>query len=115
MKHSWLALLASTAASVQAQQQTPLVLDSHDDVRLHQFEPSVKRVAVIGAGKSHCVCQHTMLINTRAGISGLQIAAQLIDRNFTVRLFDRAPGPGGNWFYSEETQVRESYPYVVVA
>lgn len=48
------------------------------------------------------------------GVLGLQIAAQLMDRNFTVRLFDRAPGPVGNWLYSEEHQVPEFYPYVLV-
>ncbi|KAJ7708114.1 hypothetical protein B0H17DRAFT_1273814 [Mycena rosella] len=53
----------------------------------------ISRVAVIGAGPS-----------------GLQIAAQLIAANLTVRLFERAPSPGGDWFYTEETPVREAYP-----
>ena len=60
------------------------------------FPHPIKRVAVIGAGPS-----------------GLQVAAELLEHNFTVRLFDRSPGPGGNWLYSEEYPVRESYPYVV--
>lgn len=44
------------------------------------------------------------------GPAGLQAAAGLIAENFTVRLFERAPAPGGNWFYTEETPVREPYP-----
>ncbi|KAJ7460322.1 FAD/NAD-P-binding domain-containing protein [Mycena latifolia] len=57
-----------------------------------QFHHPIKRVAVVGAGPS-----------------GLQVTARLVEHNFTVRLFDRAPHPGGNWQYSEETPVRE-YP-----
>ncbi|KAJ7218309.1 FAD/NAD-P-binding domain-containing protein [Mycena rebaudengoi] len=57
------------------------------------FHHPIKRVAVIGAGPA-----------------GLQAAAKLIEHNFTVRLFDRSPGPGGNWFYTDETPARESYP-----
>ena len=57
------------------------------------FNHTIKRVAVIGAGPS-----------------GLQIAASLVKHNFTVRVLDRAPGPGGNWFYTDEVPVRESYP-----
>ncbi|KAJ7735643.1 FAD/NAD-P-binding domain-containing protein [Mycena maculata] len=57
------------------------------------FHHPIRRVAVIGAGPA-----------------GLQAAAKLIEHNFTVRLFERAPHPGGNWLYSEETPVREPYP-----
>ncbi|KAJ7474925.1 FAD/NAD-P-binding domain-containing protein [Mycena latifolia] len=57
------------------------------------FPNPIKRVAVIGAGPS-----------------GLQAAAHLIAANFTIRLFERAPSPGGNWFYTEETPAREAYP-----
>ncbi|KAJ7676510.1 FAD/NAD-P-binding domain-containing protein [Mycena polygramma] len=59
------------------------------------FPRPIARVAVIGAGPA-----------------GLQAAAHLLDANLTVRLFERAPSPGGNWFYTEETPVREAYPYV---
>ncbi|KAI0821409.1 FAD/NAD-P-binding domain-containing protein [Irpex lacteus] len=65
----------------------------HDPTRWTVFNNTIKRVAVIGAGPA-----------------GLQAAAALAEHNFTVRLFDRAPGPGGNWLYSEEVPVRESYP-----
>ncbi|KAJ7587120.1 hypothetical protein C8J56DRAFT_1051412 [Mycena floridula] len=57
------------------------------------FNHTIKRVAVIGAGPA-----------------GLQAAAQLVKDNFTVRLFEQAPGPGGNWLYSDEVPLRESYP-----
>ncbi|KAJ7707006.1 FAD/NAD-P-binding domain-containing protein [Mycena olivaceomarginata] len=57
------------------------------------FDHPIRRVAVVGAGPA-----------------GLQAAAKLIEHNFMVRLFERAPHPGGNWLYSEETPVRESYP-----
>ncbi|KAJ7028600.1 FAD/NAD-P-binding domain-containing protein [Mycena alexandri] len=57
------------------------------------FHHPIRRVAVVGAGPA-----------------GLQAAAKLIEHNFTVRLFERAPHPGGNWLYSEETPVREPYP-----
>ncbi|KAJ7673996.1 FAD/NAD-P-binding domain-containing protein [Mycena polygramma] len=57
------------------------------------FPQAITRVAVIGAGPS-----------------GLQAAAHLLGANLTVRLFERAPSPGGNWFYTEETPVREAYP-----
>ncbi|KAJ6583889.1 FAD/NAD-P-binding domain-containing protein [Mycena vulgaris] len=57
------------------------------------FHHPIRRVAVVGAGPA-----------------GLQAAAKLVEHNFTVRLFERAPHPGGNWLYSEETPLREPYP-----
>ncbi|KAF5364604.1 hypothetical protein D9758_005614 [Tetrapyrgos nigripes] len=57
------------------------------------FNSTIKRVAVIGAGPA-----------------GLLAATELVAHNFTVRLFEKAPGPGGNWLYSEQIPVRESYP-----
>ncbi|KAK7022194.1 dimethylaniline monooxygenase [Favolaschia claudopus] len=63
------------------------------DAQKPVFHHPIERVAVVGAGPA-----------------GLQAAAHLVEHNFTVRLFERAPHPGGNWFYSEETPSRESYP-----
>jgi NADPH-dependent 2,4-dienoyl-CoA reductase/sulfur reductase-like enzyme len=76
-------------------QQAPFA--SQPDAKWTVFHHPIKRVAVIGAGPA-----------------GLQAAAKLVEHNFTVRLFDRAPSPGGNWFYTDETPVREPYPYVLV-
>ncbi|KAJ7060795.1 FAD/NAD(P)-binding domain-containing protein [Mycena amicta] len=55
----------------------------------------IRSVAVIGAGPA-----------------GLQAASALLSHatNLSVRLFDRAPAPGGNWFYSEDVPAREKYP-----
>lgn len=64
--------------------------DSH-----YQFERKIERVAVIGAGPS-----------------GLQRAAALIEHGFQVRLFERAPKPGGQWFYTDEIPVSAPFPYV---
>ncbi|KAF5371257.1 hypothetical protein D9758_004238 [Tetrapyrgos nigripes] len=94
-----LAVLAGATSGAFAQQ---IVLDNTFQTHLHPntesnkwtvFNSTIKRVAVIGAGPA-----------------GLQAAATLVAHNFTVRLFDRAPGPGGNWLYSEQVPVRESYP-----
>ncbi|KZV64547.1 FAD/NAD-P-binding domain-containing protein [Peniophora sp. CONT] len=57
------------------------------------FPHPIKRVAVIGAGPS-----------------GLQVAAELKEYDFNVTLFERAPGPGGNWRFTDDIPVRESYP-----
>ncbi|KAJ4490677.1 FAD/NAD-P-binding domain-containing protein [Lentinula aciculospora] len=67
--------------------------DEQASEKWYKFNSTIKRVAVIGAGPA-----------------GLQAAATFIKHNFTVRLFDRAPGPGGNWLYSDEVPVREPYP-----
>lgn len=53
----------------------------------------LKRVAVIGAGPS-----------------GLMHAATLIEQGFEVRLFERAPKPGGQWFYTDKTPVSAPFP-----
>ncbi|KAJ7749266.1 FAD/NAD-P-binding domain-containing protein [Mycena maculata] len=83
--------LLVNALSAAAYWQIPLSSESTDS----QWAPHrpISRVAVIGAGPA-----------------GLQAAAKLVEHNFTVRLFDRAPSPGGNWFYTDETPVREPYP-----
>jgi cation diffusion facilitator CzcD-associated flavoprotein CzcO len=81
------------AALSVAAQQTPFSTASES--QWTEFHHPIKSVAVIGAGPA-----------------GLQAAAKLVEHNFTVRLFDRSPGPGGNWFYTDETPIREPYPCV---
>ncbi|KAF7336155.1 Dimethylaniline monooxygenase [Mycena venus] len=91
-----LAFLVLNAISVASQSPFQIVFKSQpktEPTGTFQFHHPIRRVAVVGAGPS-----------------GLQTTARLVEHNFTVRLFDRAPHPGGNWQYSEETPVRESYP-----
>ncbi|KAJ7090966.1 FAD/NAD-P-binding domain-containing protein [Mycena crocata] len=85
-------LLAISLATVTSHQ---FVYHSSDDntSKWTIFSQPIARVAVIGAGPS-----------------GLQAAAHLLDENIRVRLFERAPKPGGSWFYTESLPVRETYP-----
>ncbi|CAK5265899.1 unnamed protein product [Mycena citricolor] len=61
----------------------------HEQRSLHP----IKTVAVIGAGPA-----------------GLQAASQLLEAGLSARMFDRAPSPGGTWFYTDEVPVPEGYP-----
>ncbi|KAJ7274073.1 FAD/NAD-P-binding domain-containing protein [Mycena rebaudengoi] len=82
-------LAATIATTARADPQT--VLGSSG--QFTTFQHPIRRVAVVGAGPS-----------------GLQAVVHLIAHNFTARLFERAPDPGGNWLYSEEPPLREPYP-----
>lgn len=62
--------------------------------RYYELPNKIERVAVIGAGTG-----------------GLVHASTLLENGFQVRLFDRAPRPGGNWFYSDKTPIPASFPY----
>lgn len=86
-----LALLSLLRAAA-AGQQVVLDNDPHEDP-YHRFAQPIKRVAVVGAGPA-----------------GLQYAAVLRDEGFEVRLFDRAPGPGGNWLSTHEKPIKASFP-----
>lgn len=90
-----LVVLALWLATVSASAQVPLSESLRDDSedQYHHFDPPVRRVAVIGAGPA-----------------GLQYASVLRDEGFNVRLFDRAPGPGGNWFSSRVVPIKASFP-----
>ncbi|KAJ3980842.1 FAD/NAD-P-binding domain-containing protein [Lentinula detonsa] len=106
MHHPWLAvfLLATvhTTSAIADESQNVFninvlrggqSINDESSEKWYKFNSTIKRVAVIGAGPA-----------------GLQAAATFTQHNFTVRLFERAPGPGGNWLYSEEVPVREPYP-----
>ncbi|KAJ7075563.1 FAD/NAD-P-binding domain-containing protein [Mycena belliarum] len=87
-------LIALSVATLPAFAEDQSPLTSHDDdAQWTTFHGPIQRVAVIGAGPA-----------------GLQAAAHLLASNFSVRLFERAPAPGGNWFYTEAVPVREPYP-----
>ncbi|KAJ7042249.1 FAD/NAD-P-binding domain-containing protein [Mycena alexandri] len=85
-------ILATNILPAVAQQA---ILNSSQDNNSQwtTFPHSITRVAVIGAGPNR-----------------LQAAAHLLAANLTVRLYERAQSPGGNWFYAEDTPVREAYP-----
>ncbi|KAJ7196064.1 FAD/NAD-P-binding domain-containing protein [Mycena pura] len=84
-------VLLSALCAAAVAHQAPFSSSSESQYTV--FHHPIKRVAVIGAGPA-----------------GLQAAAKLVEHDFSVRLFERAPGPGGNWFYTDETPVREPYP-----
>ncbi|KAJ7673999.1 FAD/NAD-P-binding domain-containing protein [Mycena polygramma] len=86
-------ILFAAAILPALSQQTTFNSWEDDISRWTTFPHPITRVAVIGAGPA-----------------GLQAAARLLEANLTVRLFERAPSPGGNWFYTEETPAREVYP-----
>ncbi|KAJ7143904.1 FAD/NAD-P-binding domain-containing protein [Mycena epipterygia] len=85
-------LLTATILSAWGQ-QAGFASSVDDSSQWTTFPHPISRVAVIGAGPA-----------------GLQAAAHLLAANLSVRLFERAPSPGGNWFYTEDTPVREVYP-----
>ncbi|KAJ7053003.1 FAD/NAD-P-binding domain-containing protein [Mycena amicta] len=96
MRACFLLLVSSFCFVAYAEQWAAHADDkhSHSGSPWTQFSHPIRRVAVIGAGPA-----------------GLQAAAALLEQtNITVRLFDRAPSPGGIWFYSDELPPREPYP-----
>lgn len=88
----WISAVASSG-------QTPLKSQLHsgpdESENYHVFKHPIKRVAVIGAGAN-----------------GLQQAAVMLDHGFEVRLFERAPMPGGVWLYTDMTPVPAPFPCV---
>ncbi|KAJ7662436.1 hypothetical protein B0H17DRAFT_1144307 [Mycena rosella] len=89
-----LVALVTAVLNVLATSQTVFSSDdSRDGSQWTTFPHPIRRVAVIGAGPA-----------------GLQAASHLLSSNLSVRLFERAPSPGGNWFYTEATPAREPYP-----
>ncbi|KAF8323174.1 FAD/NAD(P)-binding domain-containing protein [Clavulina sp. PMI_390] len=91
-----LVLLLSPSATLG--NQLPLYSSGFDrksqrETQFFKFSTPIKRVAVIGAGPT-----------------GLIHASTLIDEGFEVRLFERAPMPGGQWFYTDRKPVHASFP-----
>lgn len=84
-------LWLSAVAAEQLPLGTKLNKDGSNDY--HVFEHPIKKVAIIGAGAN-----------------GLQQAAVLLEHGFEVRLFERAPLPGGVWLYSDKSTVPVSFP-----
>lgn len=86
----------SLALGAAQASQTPLTgsgtHESHSD-DWFDFASQIKRVAVIGAGAN-----------------GLIHASTLLKAGFEVRLFERAPKPGGQWFYTDKTPVHAAFP-----
>ncbi|KAJ7143908.1 hypothetical protein C8R44DRAFT_724912 [Mycena epipterygia] len=86
-------ILSATTFLPVLSQQVVFPSSVDDSSQWTTFPHPISRVAVIGAGPT-----------------GLQAAAHLLAANLSVRFFERAPSSGGNWFYTEDTPVREEYP-----
>lgn len=100
---TWLFILAwCLHQSVHAEQvhlssSTGHAHHSDENSSWFQLPHKIERVAVIGAGPN-----------------GLQSAATLVADGFQVRLFERAPQPGGAWFYTEKKPIAASFPSVLL-
>ncbi|KAF7303444.1 Dimethylaniline monooxygenase [Mycena indigotica] len=86
--HDYYPLLLLALPATHARQAAFSLADEHW-TPLH----AIRTVAVVGAGPA-----------------GLQAAVALQENGLSVRLFERAPAPGGNWFFSEQLPAREKYP-----
>ncbi|KAF8309282.1 FAD/NAD(P)-binding domain-containing protein [Clavulina sp. PMI_390] len=84
-----LAFFAFSAAATNASQERlrPENLNNAED-QYWQLPNEIRRVAVIGAGPA-----------------GLVFASTLIEHGFEVRMFERAPNPGGIWHYTDKVPV----------
>lgn len=91
-------VLSLTWLSFTIATQVPLVdqirVSPHaNESRYYHFDRKIERVAVIGAGPA-----------------GLQHASAFIDAGFTVRMFERAPMPGGEWLYTDKVPIDAQFP-----
>ncbi|KAJ7060917.1 FAD/NAD(P)-binding domain-containing protein [Mycena amicta] len=93
--HSNMQLLCLLAILPLFVKSNQVPFDDHEEGKYWMPPHPIRNVAVIGAGPA-----------------GLQAVAALLSHasNISVRLFERAPAPGGMWFYSEELPAREAYP-----
>lgn len=94
MKH-WVpaVVLSLGLVSAQAQQWHTTSEREKSSESSYAFEHKVERVAVIGAGAT-----------------GLLHASALLEHGFQVRLFERAPNPGGQWLYTDKTPIPAPFP-----
>lgn len=88
-----LSLSSVTALASQTPLYSPRLRGASHSEDWFDFENSIRRVAVIGAGPG-----------------GLLHASTLIEEGFEVRLFERAPRPGGQWLYTDKTPVHAAFP-----
>ncbi|KAF8309279.1 FAD/NAD(P)-binding domain-containing protein [Clavulina sp. PMI_390] len=87
----WFALYATATHALQQTLSKEQPVDPADG--FYHLPHQVRRVAVIGGGPA-----------------GLQFTATLLDHGFEVRMFERAPQPGGNWYYTEQLPIAPSFP-----
>ncbi|KAF8309292.1 FAD/NAD(P)-binding domain-containing protein [Clavulina sp. PMI_390] len=80
---------------VASASQQPLRFENDRDSEelYYQLPNEIRRVAVIGAGPV-----------------GLQFTSTLIKHGFEVRMFERAPNPGGVWRYTDKVPIPVSFP-----
>lgn len=94
MKHWGLAVILSLGlVRAQAQQWHATFKGQRTAESSFAFEHKIERVAVIGAGPT-----------------GLLHASTLLEHGFQVRLFERAPNPGGQWHYTDKTSIPAPFP-----
>lgn len=85
-------LLAASTSSLAKQLYLTKDIQSKSSQH-YKFNHPIKRVAVIGAGPS-----------------GLQVAAELVEHGFEVRLFERTPRPGNAWYLDTLRPLPAAFP-----
>ncbi|KAF8309305.1 FAD/NAD(P)-binding domain-containing protein [Clavulina sp. PMI_390] len=86
-------LCTYVATSSGSQQPLKSASAQHSEDLYYHLPNEIHRVAVIGAGPS-----------------GLQFTSTLINHGFEVRMFERAPNPGGVWQYTDKLPIHASFP-----
>ncbi|KAF8308299.1 FAD/NAD(P)-binding domain-containing protein [Clavulina sp. PMI_390] len=89
----WLGVVLYGTSVCVAQDHFTENNDSDSADGYYHLPHPVRRVAVIGAGPA-----------------GLQFASTLLNHGFEVRMFERAPKPGGIWYYTERLPVPATFP-----
>ncbi|KAF8309280.1 FAD/NAD(P)-binding domain-containing protein [Clavulina sp. PMI_390] len=89
----WLSLVLYVISASAAQELLTQDEDLEGGDSFYHLPHQVRRVAVIGGGPA-----------------GLQFTSTLIEHGFEVRMFERAPHPGGNWLYTEQLPITPPFP-----